>query len=193
MPSATGKPQYVPVWDPVVRVFHWTLVAAFFTAFLAEPNDLLALHVSAGYLVLTLVAGRIVWGYVGSAHARFNDFVTAPRATAAYIADMLAGKAKRYLGHNPAGGAMIVLMLIALTATAVSGLAVYGADQHLGPLSGLLGGVSEGSEHLLEEVHEVSANLTLALIGIHVLGVVIGSWLHRENLVRAMITGRKRA
>src|SRR5262245_59854067 len=125
--------QMVRVWDPLVRIFHWALVVAFFTAYFTEGDLWRSLHVSAGYTVLGLVLARVLWGVIGSPHARFRDFVVGPRTVVAYLKDMLHGRARRFTGHNPAGGAMIVLMLASLVMTTVSGVALYGADAGLGP------------------------------------------------------------
>lgn len=182
----------VRVWDPLIRVFHWSLAGAFFVAFLTEDESQ-NLHVWAGYTVFGLLAFRLVWGLLGSRYARFSSFVTPPRQALAYLLQALTLKAPRHLGHNPAGGAMIVLLLASLLVTTVSGLALYGADAWQGPLAGLLHNVDDAWIEVFEETHEVFANLTLALVLVHVLGVVWESLLHRENLVRAMITGRKRA
>jgi cytochrome b len=179
------------VWDPVVRTFHWVLVAGFLTAYVVEPEDSQA-HMWAGYIVLGLVLFRILWGFIGSRHARFSDFVYAPSAILAYLKDAIRLRAKRYVGHSPGGGAMVIVLLLALLATTVSGLMVYGADQHAGPLAGWMTGVSEGAEETLEELHETLANATLGLIVLHVIGVVLASLSHRENLVKAMFTGYKR-
>ena len=182
----------VKVWDPLVRIFHWSLVAAFFTAYFTE-DDLLKLHVLAGYTVLGLVLWRLLWGVVGTRHARFSDFVRAPATVTGYLKDIVAQRAKRYLGHNPAGGAMVIALLVALILTSVTGLAVYGADKSAGPLAGLLAGIGETGVDVFEEVHEFFANFTLVLVFAHVAGVLAASWQHRENLVRAMFTGFKRA
>ena len=179
------------VWDPLVRIFHWFLVVAFFTAYFVEPEDS-SIHVLAGYTVLSLVLLRLVWGFVGSEHARFSDFVYRPSVILRYLADTVRFRAKRYLGHSPAGGAMVVALLIALLATTVSGLMVYGAEQHAGPLASWMAGASDQAEHTLEEVHEALANVTLALVLLHVIGVAVASLSHRENLVRSMLTGLKR-
>ncbi len=181
----------VTVWDPFVRLFHWTLVLAFFVAWFTE-DDWLDLHVWAGYTVLALVLARILWGFVGTRHARFRDFVRPPADVKAFLQQTLAGRAPRYLGHNPAGGAMIVLMLVMLLLVGLTGLAVYGMEEAAGPLAGLAG-APEWLEDALEEVHEFLANAMLLLVAIHVAGVIVESLIHHENLVRAMITGRKRA
>ena len=181
----------VVVWDPLVRVFHWSLVAAFFTSYFTE-EELLTPHVWAGYLALGLVLFRVVWGFVGSQHARFADFVYAPPSVLGYLRDLARFRNRRYIGHNPAGGAMILALLVGVVLSSLSGIVIYGADQHAGPLAGLMAGSGEEAEHFWEEVHEVLANVTVAMVVIHVAGVVAESLIHRENLVRAMFTGRKR-
>ncbi len=183
--------QRVRVWDPLVRIFHWSLAAGFATAFIVE-DDLLGVHVWAGYLVLSLIAVRLVWGVIGTRHARFGDFVRGPAEIKAYLVDVLRFRAPRYLGHNPAGGAMILLLLLAVTATGVSGMALYGAQEFAGPLASLMSGMPESSGEALEEVHEFFANFTLVLVILHLAGVAFSSLSHRENLIGAMITGFKR-
>ena len=181
---------WIRVWDPLVRIGHWTLVAAFFTAYLVE-DDLLTVHVWAGYVVGGVVAFRLLWGLVGSRYARFSQFVRGPRAVVGYFRDTLAGRGPRYLGHNPAGGAMVVALLLCIAVLGVSGLGLYAIEEGAGPLAGLL--PAGADDDVWEEVHEVFANLTLALVILHVVGVVFSSVAHGENLVRSMVTGRKRA
>lgn len=181
----------IRVWDPLVRAGHWILVAGFFIAYLTE-DDLLDLHVWAGYVVLGYVVFRIIWGFVGTHYARFSDFVYRPSVVIHYIKDSLVLKASRYIGHNPAGGAMIVALLLCLAVTCVSGLAVYGAEEHAGPLADFMAGTSEFWREASEEIHEFFANLTLALVLVHIAGVLYESMVHRENLIRAMFTGYKR-
>jgi cytochrome b len=182
--------QGVRTWDLLIRLFHWTLVAAFFTAYLTE-DDWMSLHVLAGYTVLGLVLFRIIWGLIGTRHARFTDFICSPASTLAYLKDIIAFRARRYLGHNPAGGAMVIALLFSLTATAISGLALYGYEEFSGPLAGLMGNTPEWLGDSLEDVHEFFANFTLMLVLLHVAGVVIASLQHGENLVRSMFTGIK--
>ena len=182
----------VKVWDPLVRSFHWLLVIAFFTAYFTE-DDFLTLHVYAGYTVLGLILLRLVWGIVGTRYARFSSFVTRPRVAWHYLKDTLLFRAKRYLGHNPAGAAMIVLLLISLLLTTLTGLAIYGASESAGPLAGWFGNIGETGEDVIKEVHEFFANLTIVLVVIHVGGVIFESLAHRENLVRAMFNGYKKA
>ena len=140
----------VKVWDPLVRAFHWILVIAFFTAYFTE-DDFLTVHTYAGYTVLALILVRLVWGVVGTRYARFSNFVTAPRVAWQYLKDTLKFRAKRYLGHNPAGGAMIVLLLISLLLTTLTGLAAYGASESAGPLAGWLGNIGETGEDILKK------------------------------------------
>ena len=184
----------IRVWDPLVRLFHWSLAAGFVTAYLSQ-EDYLPLHSWAGYLIAGLVLWRVIWGIVGTGTARFSSFVFYPAVVWRYLKDSLTRRATRYLGHNPAGGAMVVLLLTCLGLTTLSGMAVYGLGDHAGPLA-MLGRISIETgfvwQERLEQVHEFLAHFTLILIAVHVSGVVMESILHRENLVRAMIDGRKR-
>jgi cytochrome b len=185
--SATTAAQ-VPVWDRFVRVFHWSLVLAFTVAYLIEEPHIV--HVWAGYVIAGLIVARIVWGFAGSPHARFADFVYRPATAFAYLRDLVRLRGKRYLGHSPAGGYMVLLLLVMLALTGIAGLIVYGGEENAGPLAGM---VSEATGEQFEEVHEVLANITLALIFVHIAAVIFASFAHRENLVRSMITGKKRA
>jgi cytochrome b len=182
-------PNEVPVWDLFVRVFHWTLVVAFVVAYLTD-DEMLTVHVWAGYTVAALVFARVLWGFVGLRRARFSDFVYAPGAVVRYVRDLLGLRAERHLGHSPGGGAMVLLLLVFLTATVTTGLVVYGGDQQAGPLAGWF---SVETGEAVEEIHELLANVTLALVLLHIAAVVFASFAHRENLVRSMITGRKRS
>lgn len=187
MQNARKQPDTVTVWDPLVRIFHWSLVAFFFIAYLTE-DELLTVHVYAGYAVAGLVAFRLLWGIIGTRHARFTDFVTGPGAVKRYLGRLFTGRAPHYLGHNPAGAAMIIALLLSLVLTAFTGAVLIAGDGY-GPLADtFFAGLSGES---FEETHEFFANFTLFLVGLHVLGVVVSSFLHRENLVRAMVTGRK--
>jgi cytochrome b len=194
----------VPVWDPLVRLFHWTLFVSFCAAWFTEGELfeglqdrlngewLQLVHIWAGYTIAGLLVFRVLWGFVGPRYARFSDFVYSPGIVLAYVRDVLTLRARRTLGHNPAGGAMIVALLLGLTATVVTGLALYGADKGLGPLAAMLAESSDAAIDTIKEAHEVATNFTLLLVAGHLLGVVWETLLHRENLVRAMITGRKR-
>ncbi len=177
---ATAFLEAVPtvlVWDRFVRLFHWATALLVLIAFLTT-DDLRWLHEDAGYAVLALVAARIVWGVVGGRHARFVSFVCGPRDVARYLRLLRSGRAPRYLGHNPAGGIMIVALLALLV--------VVGGSGWLSETNAYFG------VPWVDHLHHVSAHLLLVLVGLHLAGVVMSSWLHRENLVRAMVTGRKR-
>jgi cytochrome b len=165
------------VWDIVVRLFHWALVAAFVVAYFSH-GGYLPVHRLAGYAISALVVVRVVWGFVGSAHARFADFVVGPRRLANYLGLLLRGREPRFVGHNPAGGAMIVVMLVLLAAVCITGVVLdtpwFRDDRNF------------------KEVHEGLTDAMLVCIVLHLVGVVHASWRHQENLVAAMISGRKR-
>lgn len=187
-PVQDSQAAEIRVWDPFVRVFHWTLVVAFATAYLTE--DPLIVHVWAGYVVGGLVLARIVWGFVGSPHARFSDFIYAPGTALRYMGGLLTFRGgERHLGHSPGGGYMVILLLVFLAATVTTGLVVYGGDQQAGPLAGMF---TEETGEAMEEWHELFTNVTLALVLVHIAAVMLASFVYRENLVRAMVTGKKR-
>lgn len=177
----------IKVWDLPLRIFHWLLVIAFFVAYFTE-DELLTVHVWAGYLVGGLLVFRLVWGFVGGQYARFTSFLCTPMQSVTYIKDLIHSQAKRYIGHNPAGAAMIVLLLLSLLMTVITGLAVYGADQAAGPLAF----IGNSHEDFWEEIHEFFANFTLLLVIVHVIGVIVESVIHRENLAKAMFNGNKK-
>ena len=167
----------VRVWDIFVRVFHWVLVATFAAAWLTS-DDFVWLHKIFGYGVLILIAMRLIWGFVGSKYARFSNFITSPAAAISYLIDMKNGNERRYLGHNPAGGVMIIVLLLGLLVTGVTGW-MSTTDAYWGI-------------RWVEILHDLSANGCIVLVGAHILGVVYTSRKHGENLVKAMITGLKR-
>ena len=179
----------VYVWDPFIRIFHWALVVAFTVAYLTE-DDLLTVHVWAGYVVGTLVRARVVWGFIGSPHARFSDFVCAPGTALRYVGKLLLFRGERHLGHSPGGGYMVILLLVFLAATVITGFIVLGGEQQAGPLAGMF---TEETGEAVEEWHELFANITLALVFAHVAAVVLACSVLRENLIRSMITGYKRS
>lgn len=178
--DATGGE--VRVWDPLVRILHWTLVAAVaLAAATAEAHGKLsqAIHEIAGYVALGVVAVRILWGAVGTRHARFRAFLRSPRSTLLYAKELLRGHERRYLGHNPLGGWMILALLGAVVLAGGSGW-LYVTDRFWG-------------EEWLEDMHEALGHALYALVALHIAGTIFTGWKHRENLVRAMVTGRKRA
>jgi cytochrome b len=176
--AAAPAARRVLVWDAPVRVFHWLMVFSFAGAYLtAESERWRLVHVTLGYTMVGLVAFRVLWGFVGTRHARFASFVRGPAAAARYLRGLLAGKPQPGAGHNPAGALAIVALLAMTVAVTATGWATY----------------HEVGGGWLEELHEGTANAMLALVGVHLAGVLLGSWLHRENLVGAMVSGRKRA
>jgi cytochrome b len=182
-------PEQTKVWDPLVRIFHWGLVATFAVAYLTQEEEYQP-HLIAGYVMLGLLAFRLVWGFVGTRHARFSDFVRGPATVIGYLRALLGGDPPRHLGHNPAGGIMILAMLATLLVVTISGVALDAAENRAGPLGDtrlfLYG-------DLIEETHSLSTDIALVLIGLHLAGVLHAALVHRENLVKAMFTGRKRA
>lgn len=173
-----APPATVPVWDPLVRLFHWSLAGLFAFAFLSG-DTLDRPHEIAGYGIAALIAIRVIWGLTGPRHARFSSFLYRPSTVAGFIRDMVGRKARRYLGHNPAGGMMVIALLVAL--------AVISATGWMKTLDAFAG------SDWIEDAHEASAFAALGLVALHVGGVITASLDHGENLVRAMITGRKRA
>ncbi|HET7201940.1 MAG TPA: cytochrome b/b6 domain-containing protein [Steroidobacteraceae bacterium] len=166
----------VRVWDLPVRVFHWALAASFAGAYLlAESERWRHMHVMLGYTVLGLIAFRLVWGVVGTRYARFGSFAFSPLAAIRHLRDELAGRGRRYLGHNPAGSWAVYALLLLGVGTGITGYLTF----------------NEVGGEAFEEVHEVLASAWLALVVLHVLGVIFSSVMQRESLVRAMWTGYK--
>ena len=172
----TTEPQAgVRVWDIGVRLFHWSLVTMVTAAYvLDEPRRL---HRTLGYIVVGLIVFRLIWGVVGTRHARFVSFLPGPRRLLRYLRDIARGREERYLGHNPAGAAMIVALLLTLSAIGATGY-MMGMDAYFG-------------QEWVERYHKGLVNFLLVLVAFHLGGVALASWRHRENLVRSMITGQK--
>lgn len=167
----------IMVWDAPVRVFHWLLVLSFAGAYLtAESERWRLVHVSLGYTLGGLVAFRILWGLVGTRYARFASFVRSPGAVMRYGKSLVAGVPEHHIGHNPAGAIAIMLLLLSSMAIVISGWAIY----------------NDVGGDVLAELHELVANFMLLVVGVHVVGVAVASWQHRENLVRSMVTGMKK-
>lgn len=164
------------VWDFPTRAFHWLLALSFAGAFLtAESEKFRDLHVMLGYTMLGLIGFRMVWGLVGTRYARFSSFAFGPRAVLDYLRSLLSLRPHHYLGHNPAGSWAIWLLLSLGLLSGASGYAVY----------------DDFGGELFEELHEGSSNLMLAVVAVHVAGVIASSLLHGENLVKAMVSGYK--
>ena len=188
MLTKSSKPATVKAWDPLIRIFHWSLVLFFVIAFASE-DDWMNLHIWAGYAVSLLIGFRLLWGLVGTRTARFSSFVRSRRAVMQHLKDMFAFKATHYLGHNPVAAVMVLLLLSSITLVAFSGIIMI-AGEGQGPLADTL--FSAWNVEWMEEIHEFLANFTLLLIVAHVAGVLFSSLLEGENLARAMLTGRKK-
>lgn len=167
----------MPVWDRLLRVAHWCLAAAITVAWFAGEGWL-RLHEWAGYAALAVVIVRVTWGFAGPGYARFGQFVMPPRVVLRYAASVLCHREPRHVGHNPLGGWM-ALALLAMTA-------LVGVSGHLYTLDAFWGMA------WLERLHRASAWSLVGLIALHLAGVAFTSWRHRENLLAAMLTGRKR-
>lgn len=173
--AATGSTRIL-VWDAPVRVFHWLTVLSFTGAYLtAESERWRLLHVTLGYTLAGLIVFRLLWGLVGTRHARFASFVRGPAAAWRYLRGLAGGHPAHHVGHNPAGALAIVALLALGVLVTASGWLTY----------------QDLAGEWAEELHELAGNTMLALVLLHVAGVVVGSWRHHENLVRAMVTGHK--
>lgn len=217
----TNDKRTLTVWEPLIRIGHWTLVIAFFTAYFAE-DDFMALHVWAGYTVGAYLLTRVLCGFVGGKYARFSHFVYSPVKIMGYLKNLIACKPQHYIGHNPAGGAMVIALLVSLAATTLTGLKLYAVEDNKGPFAisaqqaqtqiqpaSLISRAKKednkstgeviDNEHELakqgeeywEELHEVFVNLTLLLVFLHIMGVIVSSYIDKEKLVKAMLTGKK--
>jgi cytochrome b len=173
-----GPPEEVRVWDPFVRIFHWSLASLFAFAFFT-PGDFQDWHEMAGFGIAALIAMRLVWGFAGTRHARFMSFIYSPAKILSFLRDSVFLRARRYLGHNPAGGAMVIALLIGVSSAVISGYMMT-TDRFWG-------------FDWVRNLHVTSVYLTLALVALHLAGVALASFEHSENLVKAMFTGRKRA
>src|SRR5438874_8981114 len=178
-----ARPRFVSVWDPFVRIAHWVLVIAFIVIYVSSADQRHGrsdLHVWTGYAIGGILVLRLIWGFVGPRHARFDDFVFRPATVFTYFKDVFLGSPPRYLGHSPAGGAMIAALLAALAAAVVTGMAAQGIFGN-----GLVA-------RILVELHETIAVIAVILAVLHVISIAIASITHRENLLAAMFSGKKR-
>lgn len=172
------SPKLMRVWDPLVRLFHWSLVAGFAVAWFSA-NRAEDLHTWVGYATSGLILLRLIWGFAGTRYARFSSFVRGPGTVLGYLRAIVSGREARYIGHNPAGGVMVLALMAGVVGLGVTGWmqftdAYYGVDW-------------------VSNLHGLIADGMVVLILVHLSGVALASVRHRENLVRAMITGRKRA
>ena len=200
----------VKVWDLGVRVFHWSLVFFFFVTYISGEGSE-TLHAYAGYIVIGLILFRFIWGFIGTRHARFSDFLRGPKKTLLYIKSFITGKPQHYLGHNPLGGWMAVVLMLSVLGASWSGLELYAAKGQ-GPLVNNSGWFikfaqadedekehgqkkltkrDKKAEDFWEGIHEASANFSMFLVLLHIFGVLLASKVHNEKLIKAMITGYK--
>jgi len=183
-----NNPQLIKVWDPLVRLGHWSLVVAFLVCYFTQEQEY-ELHLTSGYVVLSIILIRILWGFVGTRYARFSNFVYSPTKILRYLKGFIQNHSPAYTGHNPAGGLMIILLFLGNLVIAISGIALDAAENRAGPL-----GDTHAFMYLsyIENTHVWATNVTVGLIILHILGVATAGFIHRENLARAMITGKKR-
>lgn len=207
--------EQVYVWDRFVRFFHWTLVVLFGVSYVTG-DEIEWLHVYSGYGIALLILARALWGFIGSTYARFKDFLYSPLSAVGYLKSLAAGNPRHYVGHNPAGAMMVFALLAGLFLTTLSGMKLYAVEEGKGPLAqeirvqlvdtaygdsdddedddehGEYGEhENEETEEFWEEIHEFAVNFMLFLVIVHILGVIVSSRAHGENLVKAMITGYK--
>lgn len=203
----------IVVWDILVRLFHWSLLVFFVIAYVTAEQEGLW-HIYSGYTVLGLIVFRVLWGIIGSKYARFSNFLYSPAKVIQYLKSLIRKNPQHYIGHNPVGGYMTIALLLSLFVVTISGLKLYAVEEGLGPLAGVSsefsiikkayaaknddgdnrkgGNKDNKEEEYWEELHELATNFTLFLVFLHILGVVVSSRLHKENLVKSMITGRKK-
>lgn len=181
----------VKVWDEFVRLFHWTQLLLVLGLVASGQLGAQEIHQFLGFSLAVIVIARLVWGFVGSQHARFRNFVTSPAAALAYLRAIVAGRPARHLGHNPAGGWMVLALLSTLLVLLASGIVLQATLEFSGPLVELCRGIDDQDVHRLLELHEIALNLLYLLVPLHLLGVLLASRQHGENLVGAMLTGYK--
>lgn len=189
--DAGQTPAEVPVWDLGTRVFHWALLVAFVDAGSTQwflPERFLGIHLIFGYAVGALLLFRLVWGWFGSEYSRFSHLKATPRDAVRYVLDFLHRRAKPYLGHNPGGALMIVVLTITLFGIVATGMLVQAGEEKQGPFAGF---VSYEIGSTARDIHALLVNVTLGLIALHVLAVILHRMLAGEPLVTAMFTGRK--
>jgi cytochrome b len=200
----------VTVWDPLVRIGHWTLVIAFFTAYFTE-DDFLTQHAWAGYVITAVIIIRLLWGFIGGRYAQFSNFMYKPSVIFQYLKNLISRKPQHYIGHNPAGGAMVIALLFCLSITVFSGMKLYAVEKNKGPFSIVVQTetkqtmvatseiknnhnqhfVNEKDVEFWEEIHETFVNITLLLVFLHIGGIIMSSIIDKEKLVQAMLTGKK--
>lgn len=179
------------VWDLPTRLFHWSLVVLIATSYVSIQEGWMRIHLIAGYVMLGMLVFRVIWGFVGSDTARFVRFLKSPLAAFAHLGRMYRREDDLEVGHNAAGGWMVLVLLLALAVQVGTGLCANTDDSFFvnGPLAAYVG---QPWSDQLSRLHGYNFNILLALIGLHVLAVLAYAVLKRQDLVRPMITGKKR-
>jgi len=166
----------IKVWDPFIRIFHWSLAISFLLEWLVA-GSFKTFHMYLGYFIGFLVLLRVTWGFIGPKYAKFNNFIYSKEIIINYLKSILTGKSERYIGHNPLGGLNILILLILILSTGLTGW-MQTQDIFWG-------------NSLIQGLHSLTGNSIWFFVALHLLGVVFSSILHKENLVKAMITGKK--
>jgi cytochrome b len=168
--------QKILVWDAPTRVFHWVQALCFLGAYLTSDSEKTRdIHVALGYILFGLIVFRLLWGFMGTRYAKFSSFAFGPSKIIGYLVALFKGKAEHFVGHNPVGSVAIWLLLSLGLTLGVTGVMLLQDD------------VAD----IVEEIHGYATNAMLAVVAVHLLGVFMSSFLHKENLVRAMLTGFK--
>jgi cytochrome b len=175
--DAHFAPVMMRVWDPFVRIFHWTLVASFAVAWFSSESRG-NLHHWAGYAAASLIFMRLLWGFIGTRYARFSQFLRDPKTVITYLRAIIIGEEARYIGHNPAGGMMVLALMAGISGTAFTGWMMT-TDTYYG-------------DDTVQAIHSLFADGMIVLLVGHLAGVALASYRHKENLVKAMVTGKKR-
>jgi cytochrome b len=185
-----ARPATLKIWDLPVRIFHWALVVAFAAAYITNllGVNYFKYHVWCGYVVIILVLFRIIWGLVGTYHAKFINFVRNPFATAKYAVSIIKKVDKHYAGHNPLGALMVVMLLLTILIQAITGLFSNDEIFNLGPLYGY---ISNDLSIVLTAIHQKLFYWILAAVILHIIAVFLHVFFKRDNLIKAMMTGKK--
>jgi cytochrome b len=182
----------VSVWDVPTRLFHWTLVLSFTAAYFTAEFHHGYLHTLIGYFLCLLLVARVFWGFAGNQYARFKSFIFSPQETIAYLRAMVQNNPRYYFGHNPAGALMVFALLVLLALIILTGLVTLAVIDFEGPLLFLIDYFSDEASYAVRHLHGWLIDIALVMIPLHLLGVAAGSVQHKENLVRAMVTGKKK-
>lgn len=189
--KAAEAAESIRVWDGLVRAFHWSAVLLVVSLVVTANLGMQDVHMTLGIDLLVLFLARLLWGFMDTGHARFSTFVRGPMATLGYLRDIVRGHPQRHIGHNPAGAAMVIALLLTLGGLLATGVVLQATFEFEGPLVDALRWIDNATVHRLLALHRLLVDALYVLIPLHLLGVVAASLQHRENLVQAMITGYK--